>query len=46
MQADCTIRESVRKRAAECVRLGFVSVAGSRACSVTGKEASVYLLNE
>jgi hypothetical protein len=34
--------ESVRKRASECLRLGLVRVAGSRACRVTGKSAQVY----
>ena len=36
------IRESVRKRAAECVRLGLVKEAGERKCSVTGNLATVY----
>lgn len=35
-------RESVRKRAAECVRLGFVSECGTKTCSVTGNVATVY----
>ncbi len=41
-RAGSRIRESVRKRAAECVRLGFVREAGERACEVTGKLATVY----
>lgn len=40
--ADGMIRESVRKRAAECVRLGFVKEVGDRPCEVTGKLATVY----
>jgi hypothetical protein len=34
--------ESVRKRASECLRLGRVRVAGTRACRVTGKSAQIY----
>lgn len=40
--ADVEIRESVRKRAAECERLGFVARAGTKACDVTGQRAAVY----
>jgi predicted HTH transcriptional regulator len=36
------IRESVRKRAAECVRRGFVKQVGERKCAVTGNVASTY----
>jgi hypothetical protein len=35
-------RESVRKRAAECVRRGFVKQVGERKCAVTGNVASTY----
>ncbi len=41
-QVDPSIRESVRKRACECVRLGLVRDAGVRQCTVTGKFATVY----
>jgi len=34
--------ESLRKRALECVRLGFVVEAGTRVCAATGKMATVY----
>lgn len=34
--------ESLRKRARECERLGFIREAGVRACSVTGKQATVW----
>lgn len=40
--AEVTIRESVRKRAKECVRLGFVVEAGTKFCEVTGQRAAVY----
>lgn len=40
--ADVAIRESVRKRAAECVRLGFVVEAGTKCCDVTGQRAACY----
>lgn len=40
--AESRIRESVRKRAAECVRLWFVKEVDERACEVTGKLATVY----
>lgn len=40
--ADSRIRESVRKRAMECVRLGFVKEVGIRTCNVTGKLATSY----
>jgi hypothetical protein len=34
--------ESIRKRAAECVRLGFVKEVGTKVCAVSGKRATVY----
>ena len=34
--------ESLRKRALECVRLGFVAEAGTRVCAATGKMATTY----
>ena len=34
--------ESIRKRAAECVRLGIVREMGTKCCAVTGKRATVY----
>ena len=34
--------ESLRKRAAELVRLGYARVAGVRRCRVTNQKASVY----
>jgi hypothetical protein len=34
--------ESLRKRALECVRFGFVRQAGARVCSVTGQKATTY----
>ena len=35
-------KESLRKRAAELVRLGYARVAGMRRCRITGQKASVY----
>jgi hypothetical protein len=35
-------RESIRKRAGECKRLGLIEDIGSRVCSVTGNRATVY----
>lgn len=35
--------ESIRKRAVECVRIGYVVEMGTKTCSVTGKRATVYL---
>ncbi len=40
--ADDRVRESVRKRAKECVRLGYVVEVGTKRCDVTGQTASVY----
>ena len=34
--------ESIRKRALECVRLGFVRECGRRKCAVTGNSATCY----
>lgn len=34
--------ESLRKRARECQRLGVIKEVGVRACSVTGKQATVW----
>jgi hypothetical protein len=34
--------ESLRKRALECVRFGFVRQAGVKVCEVTGKNAMTY----
>ena len=41
-RADPDIRESVRKRAKECVRLGFVKEFGTKCCEVTGQRAICY----
>jgi hypothetical protein len=35
-------RESIRKRAKELVRMGFIGVGDARICRVTGKESTVY----
>ena len=35
-------RESVRKRAAECVKAGLLKEFGTKKCSVTGQRATVY----
>jgi hypothetical protein len=35
-------RESIRKRAGECKRLGMIAEIGSRVCKVTGNRATVY----
>lgn len=40
--ADVRIRESVRKRAKECVNLGYVSEVGTKRCDVTGTMAMTY----
>ena len=40
--SDVAIRDSVRKRAAECVSAGAVVVIGSKRCEVTGKLATTY----
>lgn len=40
--ADVRIRESVRKRAKECVRLGVVAEIGTKRCGVTGTLAMTY----
>ena len=34
--------ESLRKRAGECVRLGYVRLGEIRRCTVTGKKAQTY----
>ena len=34
--------ESIRKRAAECVRAGWVKEMGTKICAVSGKRATVY----
>lgn len=34
--------ESVRKRAKECVRLGYIAEAGTKVCGVTGQKATSY----
>ena len=34
--------ESIRKRAKECERFGWIEVVGERRCRVTGKNAMVY----
>jgi hypothetical protein len=36
--------ETYRKRTAECVRLKYLRVAGTRKCSITGKNATTYLI--
>ena len=41
-----SVRESVRKRAKECVRLGFVAERGVKLCEVTGKMATVYCIRQ
>lgn len=41
-QADVRIRESVRKRAKECVNLGYVAEIGTKRCDVTGTMAMTY----
>ena len=38
--------ESIRKRAAECVRLGIVREMGTKCCSVTRKRATIYWVND
>lgn len=35
-------RESVRKRASECVKRDLVRIVGTRQCKVTGRNASIY----
>ena len=40
--ADVRIRESVRKRAKECVNLGYVVEVGTKRCDVTGTMAMTY----
>lgn len=37
-----SLRESLRKRAGECKRLGLIEEVGSRVCMVTGSKATVY----
>jgi hypothetical protein len=39
---DHSHRESIRKRAGECKRLGLIADIGSRVCTVTGNRATVY----
>lgn len=39
---DHSHRESIRKRAGECKRLGMIADIGSRVCTVTGNRATVY----
>jgi len=39
-------RESVRKRAAECVRKGLVKEVGERRCGVTGSVATIYWVTD
>jgi len=34
--------ESLRKRALECVRLGFIVEVGTKKCAATGKSATAY----
>ena len=36
--------ESIRKRAAECVRAGAVGIGKSRRCRITGRPAQTYYL--
>jgi hypothetical protein len=40
--ADVRIRESVRKRAKECVNLGYVVEVGTKRCDVTGENVTAY----
>jgi len=42
MRSEASTRETVRKRAAECVERGLVTVMGTKKCSVTGNRATVY----
>lgn len=42
MKAEASIRETVRKRAAECVERRLVTVLGTKKCSVTGNRATIY----
>lgn len=37
-----SLRESIRKRAAECLDRGYVHLAGTRECKVTGNNCQVY----
>lgn len=39
---NAAIRDSVRKRAFECVKAGLVKEFGTKKCSVTGQRATVY----
>lgn len=40
--ADVRVRESVRKRAKECVNLGYVAEVGTKRCDVTGENVTAY----
>lgn len=42
---DATVRESIRKRATECVRDGLVYRSVQRQCKVTGQVARVFVVN-
>lgn len=41
---DATVRESIRKRATECVRDGLVYRSVQRQCKVTGQVARVFVV--
>lgn len=41
-----SMRESIRKRAAECVANGWVEKCARKVCSVSGSEAAVYRVTE
>jgi len=43
---DHTLRESIRKRAAELVKSGEIEIVGKRQCKVTGVAANVYRVTE
>jgi hypothetical protein len=42
MADDHSLRESIRKRAAECVASGALRIAGKRVCRVSGNLCQVY----
>lgn len=42
MSGDHSIRESIRKRAKECVDRGLVKIEAARVCNVSGSLATVY----
>ena len=42
MSDDFNVRQSIRKRASECVATGVVKVTGQRVCTISGKTCQVY----